>query len=159
MKFSRPLLAFTLLIFVGAALWGANWRLDHPPFSAADKRFRALVAGAGKVEIGRMSWPPTIGIGNPNRTLDAAQTRALIERLRFVEVFPSVGTPLSKGIVLWSLKFRRAPGKAVYFTLAQTPQHSVLTQINSAGAIAGYKLHPRFEKPLRAYLEKVGPRP
>ena len=47
MKRKSLVLCFALLC-VGAALWGVNYRLNHPPLSKADREFRALVAGADK---------------------------------------------------------------------------------------------------------------
>lgn len=39
------------VLVLGAILWGVNWRLDHPPLSKIDFKFRAAVAGADELRV------------------------------------------------------------------------------------------------------------
>jgi len=151
----RPfLLAFALWFLIGAALWGVNWRLDHPPLSDADKEFRALVAGADETRVVRFTHEQkTIitHISSIHTTLNAIQTHELIESLRFVDSTAAPTYP-SRGSI--RLEFSRH-GKALsWFDLTQT---STSSQLQCYAPPHLYNLNPRFEKPLRRTLDQVLP--
>lgn len=160
-----------LLIVVSAALGGVNYRLNHPPLSDADQQFRALIAGADSVAASQGSCQQPECSANAviaYKPLDAAQTRHLIELLRFVDTAPdNFGKETATGAGL-ILTFGRDGQELTYFNLGQTLVSSELSSDTkplyfSTGAdgnrvqVPSFQLHPRFEKPLRAYLDEVWP--
>ena len=89
MKRQPLIFALALLLVVGAALWGVNYRLDYPPLTNADKEFRAFVAGADSVEITSMTCTrnacsPSAPSSQP-QILNAQQTRELIQTVHFID--------------------------------------------------------------------------
>ena len=158
MKRKPLLLAAALACVVGAALWGANWRLDHPPLLSEDKRFRAAVAGADSVE----TTQAVCADAACSRTrivstrLGAAQTRELIRHLRFV---PFDGVARIGGKPPYyetGLKFMGGRRKLLEMSLAQSGGHSYLYAARPA---RNYKLSARFEKSLQSYLSRTLPPP
>ena len=80
---------FLPILILGAILWGVNWRLDNPPLSKTDLKFRAAVAGAdelrvysslGATEVGRLQGKDVADlvdgthlnqeVGGPSQTYD-----------------------------------------------------------------------------------------
>ena len=95
MKRKPILLAIALLLVVGAALWGVNYRLDHPPLTDADKEFRALVAGADRTVI---AYYPSSQSKPVRVTLSNIQTAQFIETFRFSRELPyGSATPGANG--------------------------------------------------------------
>ena len=87
MKRKPIIIAFALLLIVGAALWGVNYRLDHPPLSYTDKELRATIAGFDEVEIYEEFCDDTYcndTSTNPVR-VKAAQAHELVKDLRLAE--------------------------------------------------------------------------
>ncbi len=163
MKRKPILVALAPLLVVGAALWGVNTRLDHPPLTDADadKEFRALVAGADSVQIYQFSCQPRTAACSSNGilfdiNLNATQTDELTHESRFSEVCPHFATPL-QGIEL-NLKFRRRGKQIAYFRLSQTPRYIYLSH-GLPNHIIGetYKLNPRFVKPFNRTLDAYLP--
>ena len=155
----RKILFLSSLLIVGAVLWGVNYRLDHPPLTQADKEFRALVAGADSVEASQFSCqnqPCSANVMLKYKPLSAAQTRELIEQLRFTTVTSVAGTPMG-GINL-NLKFRPRGGKPINFVFSQTEKTSSLTHFVSGDVIDGsYQINPRFNKRLNRALDAYLP--
>lgn len=156
MKRKQLILAIALLLVVGAALWGVNYRLDHPPLTQADKEFRALVAGADSIEASQQIVDSPIISLIPLKVLNS-ETRELLENMRFVKVESLIGLP-KYGVDL-DLEFR-SKGKTQHCTLSQLsdPQGNVLTcgsqdEINSRM----FELNPRFNKSLNRALDAYLP--
>ncbi len=148
----QVLVALVSIAVIGAALWGVNWRLDHPPLSDADRDFRARVAGADGVIVRHKKPVGFVARGAPLQILDAAQTRDLIESLRFARTDSRLNvislSPLE-------LTFERHNKPLTRFELWQTPTATELQHLEPPYQI--YQLHPRFEKPLRRVLSEVLP--
>ena len=157
MKRKPQTLAFALLIVVSAVLIGVNWRLNNPSLSDADKQFRFLVADADRVEV------KTSVCQNSNcasfsrdeyRTLNAEQTRKLIELIHLTDRTPA--------------QFSRTQGDMSVSTLAfRLKQKKLLPELGLIRMARwsefqfgpkGYAIHPRFEKPLRQFLDQIAPK-
>lgn len=157
----KPLLfALALFVFIGAGVWGVNWRLDHPPLSAADKEFRALVASADRVEVSQQ------GCQSPNcgeqwtikyKPSNAAQSLELIEKLRFTDDRRIPFNAVAPGTVALDFTFQRKGADLIRYTLWETPHSFSLVHIIPSIVDSSYQLHPRFEKPLRRFLDQVAP--
>lgn len=159
----KPLVfAFALIIVLVAALLGVNWRLNHPPLSDADKEFRALVVDADSVHVSQFSCQKQMACaasGTINYpTLNAVQTRELIELLRFTRDDKNLPAPnWSVPSVTLDLSFRRENHILGGYVLNQTPRQSGLIYASSSRVFSSYQLHPRFEKSLREFLDEVAP--
>ena len=166
------LLALALPIVLGAGIWGANYRLDHPPLSQNDKKFRGSVTGADSVVASQWACQGACSANTllKFKPLDAAQTRQLIEQFRFRDPAPdAVLTNWGNGGTTLDLSFRRAGKELARYTLTQNPAQSELTDASKSlhfSTGAGWKpfyfglpcqLHPRFEKSLRRTLDEVWP--
>lgn len=46
-----------VMVVLGLLLYGAKYRLDHPPLSQADTLFRQMVKGADRVDVRRVESP------------------------------------------------------------------------------------------------------
>ena len=159
MKRKPLLLALALLLVVGAALWGVNYRLDHPPLTKADKGFRALVAGANRVEIVNNG-----GKGNSlakQVELDEIQTRELIENIRLFDR-RAIGLSSSGSSII--LVFWKNNEMLNTFVLNQRRNSSEmlidLEPMESRGgksARSYYDLNPRFNKRLNRALDAYLP--
>ena len=158
MKRKPLILALALLLVVGAALWGVNYRLDHPPLTKADKEFRALVAGADSVRVFNVSPPKYEG---KDVTLSANQTQELIQKLRFSETYQ----PLNPESFYSSengtdyLLFFRGNERLTGFDFWQVTKPGEMTEDHPEqpeGKISSYKLTPRstmrLNRALDAYL-------
>ena len=162
MKRKPILLAIALLLVVGAALWGVNYRLDHPPLTQADEEFRALVAGADGVWSSQWACQ---GNCDENwlikyKPLDAMQTRELIENLRVVDgrEYDSLAGDLSStghSTVELELKFTRQGKPLASFLLLQTPGSSGIGKLPAFKGIT--KINPRFNKRLNRVLDAYLP--
>ncbi len=153
MKRKLILSALALLLIVGAALWGVNYRLDHPPLTQADKEFRALVAGADSVEIYRNNYVIKPGLQSLSPTtfhaLNAAQTRQLLGKFRVSDEFV-LEAPLDS----FDLTFRRRGKILLTAQLSQNfPSTTIVT--TSGAQKREYKLQPRFAKRLEIYLNQL----
>ena len=42
---------FLIPLSLGAALWGVNWKLDHPPQTIADKEFQLQMKSVDTIEV------------------------------------------------------------------------------------------------------------
>ena len=159
----KPLILVTALIFiVGAALCGVNYRLNNPPLSDADVEFRALVAGANNVQVSQFSCQNQMACaasGTLNYpTLNAAQTRELIERLRFTNDQTIPFNANEPGTVTLDLVFRNHQRELMRYTLRETPRSIDLVHVIPSVIDACYRLHPRFGKPLRQFLDQIAPK-
>ena len=167
----KPIL---LLLVVGAALWGVNYRLDHPPLTQADKEFRALVAGADSVWIYQSVVTNKKPLQSANRQVDLneEQTRELIENLRIGEeksdgAIKTVFRKQKTQVVYLSFVRNKAPifGCRIYHNSAQIALISVPTKIPRPMKTVSSKALPtnnflirlRFQKRLRRYLQEVLP--
>ena len=149
MKRQPLILSVALLFVVSAALWGANYRLDHPPVSPADIEFRARVGGANGTVIRQKKPVGFVARRAPLRVLDAAQTRALIETLRL----SSPATQLSVAALSpLELTFERDGQPLARFELYQASEASELETLEKPYRV--YRLHPRFHKSLRQMLNQ-----
>ena len=175
MKRKPIFFALSLLIVVGAALWGFNYWLNHPPLSAADREFHSLVADAVSVNASQGSCQTGECLKNAiisYKPFDAEQTRELIEQLRFVDSAPATtNRTTTMGISTeLTLAFRNAKGEFLFFTLYQTPQESALIQPTISpnqhwgsqwGAqraqLSPYYISPRFNKRLNRTLDAYLP--
>ena len=179
MKRQPLILCLALLIIVGAALWGVNYRLDHPPLSQVDKEFRAALAGADNAEINQYNARPVKGQKSVVTTcvLDAAQTRELlIEHIRLGK--PQKGISITPTVFL-RIIFKRGEKQLASIQVNQTArQTEVLVPKNfwtSASAqrsfftvrswgktlnltvLTVHQLHPRSEKRLNRALDAYLP--
>ena len=146
-------LSCALIVVLGAALWGVNWRLDHPPLSKSDREFRALVAGANSVHIYRNNFVLNPGIGLQPTTFYAlgnAQTRQLLSKLRFSDE-SVLGAPIESFV----MEFRRGGKTVCYARLSQKPAATTLLTMNKGGQMREYKLQPRFAKRLESHLNQL----
>ena len=160
MKRQPILLALALCLLTGAAIWGVNYRLDHPPLSRADKEFRALVAGADSVRASQYSCQTGNCYGNilyQHKPLNAAQTRALIERLRFTDDRRTLFNAQPPGTVALVLTFQRQGADIISYTLWEAPDSCTLNHFIPTIIDSTYRLHPRFVKPLRRTLDAYLP--
>ncbi len=157
MKRQPLIFALALLLIVSAALWGVNYRLDHPPLTQADKEFRALVAGFNSVEIGApqdsITPPPLRGVASLNST----QTRAFVERIRFVD---DPVKPVPRGnLTMLRLTFSRHDGLESQHYLFQSPSGSFLVEEVELlkNPVKGHQLNPRSNKRLNGVLDAYLP--
>ena len=150
----KLVLAVVLLLSVGALVWGVNYRLNHPALTPADRQFRARVAGADSAVIRQKKPVGFVKRAAPLAVLDAAQTRALIETLRFVNANSQLDivslSPLE-------LTFLRAGQPLARFELYQSDHSSELESLEKPYQV--FQLHPRFDKPLRRLLRAALPAP
>ena len=156
--------ALTSVALIGAALWGVNYRLDHPPLSQADKEFRALVAGADRVEV-REYRPRDSFVVHP--ALNVTQARELAEQLRLLDAISSPLPTSSRSII--DLTFWKHNQRIADFSLDQTSRSSWLIvrtpgplsrrdrSVSMSSAYAIYDLHPRFNKRLNRVLDAYLP--
>ncbi len=173
MKRKPLILAITLSLVVGAALWGVNYRLDHPPLTDADKEFRALVAGADEVQASQESCQRSTGclknswiVYDP---LNAAQTRNLTEQIRFSgDAETPMGTQWKKTYVRLNLSFKQRGKEMAYLALLQDENSGLLAtptkpfQFSTGGAWQNFvapthQIHPRFHKRLNRALDAYLP--
>ncbi len=165
MKRKPLILALTLLLVVGAALWGVNYRLDHPPLTKADKEFRALVAGADSMKATQARCQNSSCVGDEQLKfgpLDAEQTRDVIDKIRVFdkEVSPSQN---QKSIFI-NLSFYKK-GRYLYgIILFQNATSSeIVKQVRGKNGYSfpsppmNYKLNPRFNKRLNRVLDAYLP--
>ena len=155
MKRQPLILAIALPLVLGAALWGANWRLDNPPLTKADKDFRTAVAGAGAVRLDQKDLLRSVAGQTPlsvDMTLDAEQTRELISILRFSRVFQI----FSPRPITMRLFFLRQNQKDVVFSLEERVDSMQLT--GRAVLAPAYGLSPRSAKRVRRFLDEVAPK-
>ena len=156
MRSKSTFFAGALLIILGAALWGVNWRLDNPPLTKADKDFRASVAGADAVRLEQKDFSRSVAGQTPlsvDVTLDAEQTRELISLLQFSRVSQTFGQgrPLRMRLV-----FLRQNQKDVVFSLEE---HVGSMQLTGRAVLApAYGLSPRSAKHVRRFLDEVAPK-
>lgn len=160
MKRKPILLALALLLVVGAALWGVNCRLDHPPLTKADKEFRGIVAGADAIEITQDSCQERPECENGHETvsekLTAAQARTLIEHLRFLDKQPvgRRGRPPQVAVLYFHFLRKGRASETIYFTLLQTADeaHMYSPQHLSKSFILNPRFNKRLNRVLDAYL-------
>lgn len=169
----KPLLsAIALLLVLGAALLGVNWRLNNPPLSDADRKFRALVAGADSVQMSQESCQLKPACLKNNWVtydpIDAAQTRELVRTIRIVgsETVP-IGAQW-KSYARLNLSFKRRGKEVAYLAILQDKKSSLLAtpskpfQLSTGGVWQNfvsptYRIHPRSERPLRQFLDQIAP--
>ena len=151
MKRQPLIFALALPFVVGAALWGVNYRLDHPPLTKADKEFRSLVAGANGVTIEQMT--PL----HREIILNTEQTQELIQMLRFSDIPVEINSesPLyALNVTIITLNFRNNTKDLAQFGLFQTSKSSNFSSSSAPGDEL-YNLYPRSEKKLRRYLDRI----
>ena len=158
----KLILALVMPCIIGAALWGVNWHLDHPPLSDADKEFQAVVAGADSVGLSQFSCQKQMACAASGtlhyKTLNAAQTRALIADLRFADGQGAPNDSILVGqTVTLDLVFRHRGADLGVYSLCQTPRSSALTHVRAGKLDANYRLRPRFDLKLRRFLEWAVP--
>ncbi len=79
MKYTRKLL---LILLLGVAVWGINWRRLHPPPSALDLQVRALLQTADSVDAKVESVQPGYGsIMIFTTKLSLSETRLVVDLL------------------------------------------------------------------------------
>ena len=153
------------MLVVGAALWSVNYRLDHPPLSAADKELRALLAGADSMKASQASCQNAPCSGGPKRVefgpLNAQQTSEIISNIRLLdeEVDPSQTQPVFINLLFFK------NGKSIYnVILFQTSSSSeiIKTWDGKKGdqdifPPVHYRLNPRFNKRLNRALDAYLP--
>lgn len=164
MKRKPIILALAPLLVVGAALWGVNYRLDHPPLTKADREFRALVAGADSLEVRQLICLQANCSTYDHfkfRPLNAVQARGLVEQLRLVDSsLARSGIPSDR----FHLRFLRRDKVLARFVLYQTISSSQLStrvddkppnamNVTMNVTYSNHNLNPRFEKSLRRYLK------
>ena len=167
----KPLtLCLALLLVVGAALWGVNYRLDHPPLTKADKEFRALVASADSAKIDQYDTRNLVAGQNAvaaTCVLSATQTRELVEQMRLGKPQPAPSIPVTLPL---KIIFKHGDDELVDIQIDQSPgQTEVLVPKNAWPSTSAqkfaptnlgltvYRLHPRFEKPFRRALDAYLP--
>ena len=155
MKRRSILFALALMFVVSAIVWSVNYRLSHPALTPTDVEFRALVAGADSVKIKQRD------LSNPASSqriyfnyvaLNAAQTRQLVESMRFVNT--DSGFNIGRNDPL-ALDFYKQDKRVARFELYQSARQSELENIEAPNHV--YQLHPRSEKPLRRALDEWVP--
>lgn len=154
MKRKPLLLALALILIVSAALWGVNYRLDHPPLSEADKEFRALVAGASQIQLMRLaSHPRTTGflLTTDVKLLSSEQSQQFMGNLRLVDASAMPIKPLATT----KLTFLREDKVVSRFLWLEASEESQLQRLDEPFNL--YQLNPRFEKPLRRTLDAYLP--
>ena len=150
MKRQPILFASALMCILGAALWGVNYRLQHPPLTAADREFRALVSGADGVTIRQKKPVGFVARGAPFRVLDAAQTRRLIDNLRFTGADENLNVASLSPL---ELTFARAGQPRARLELYQSQNAGALETLQKPYRV--FHLHPRFAKSLRRMLNEL----
>lgn len=150
---------FALAIIAGAALWGVNYRLNNPPLSATDQQFRALVAGTDALEfsyhpISRTAW---MGFGKKAGTLarfslNPAQTREFIERIRFSQDVPNV--PNRGYWEMTEVIVQSGNKQGDRFILREYKDKIFVQHKKIGGDVA---LTPRSAKRLKQYLNQIAP--
>ena len=171
MKHKHLRFSLALMLVVGAALWGVNWRLDHPPLTKADKEFRALVAGADSVQATQTSCQlQPLSTCTNNRwiiypPLNASQTRELTGVIRFSQYAdPPVGTAWESRYVRLNLQFKRHGKELAYLAILQDDKTGLLVtcfepELASLNGFAAptYQINPRFNKRLNRALDAYLP--
>ncbi len=120
----------------------------------ADKQFRALVADADKVEFTNLELlAPGGDTISYSRDLNVAQTRELVEKIRFLPLATASNLSTRTAYVL---AFYRQNRDLARFDIGQTPPKLAppSTIFAREGQIR-YILNPRFEKQLQLYLRKL----
>ncbi len=156
MKRKPILFAIALLLVVGTALWGVNYRLDHPPLTKADEEFRVLVAGADSVEVGQTSCSPQQACLSATwlsyGALNAEHTRKIISQIRLEDAVPNrnfEGRP-----VYLRLTFTHIGQPLLACELGQSP---TLSLIFPEKGERYYSLSPRSHKRLNRTLDAYLP--
>ena len=157
-------LAIALLLIVGAALWGVNYRLDHPtipPLTASDAEFRERVGSANKIYASQWSCQKNDCVNGEEikyPALNQAQTQELLDCLRFTD--EKVPTRFSEiGATQIQLEFwingRRLDG----YTIWQNPTRDVrsFVIVKEYPNPSYYLLDPRFFRPLNRALDAYLP--
>lgn len=140
---------FLIPVALGAALWGVNWKLDHPPQSRADVAFARLVGGADEVELSTFS-------GTVKTSLHGTQLGQLRDCLRFQD---------KSGL--------QSQGYDNYYTLVWKKKGKVLARFDTdldgrppclwgsgdAPVNFNHNLNPRFGKQLENTINEFLPAP
>ena len=164
MKHKPILFAIALLFVVGAALWGVNYRLDHPPIpplTASDKEFQERIEGANKVYASQWSCQTMGCFGGEEikyPALNQEQTQQFVDCLRFAD--EKVPTQfLGVGSTQIQLEFWRNGQRVETYTIWEKPTRDV----HSIAVVKGhpnpryYLLAPRFVRPLNRALDAYLP--
>ena len=165
MKRKPLILSIALLFVVGAALWGVNYRLDHPPLTKADKELRALLAGADSMRASQASCQNAPCLGGSKRVefgpLNAQQTREIINNIRLLdkEISPSQVKPAFINLLFFK------NGKSIHNVILFQEPNSTEVIKNWDGKKGNqnqflqthYKLNPRFNKQLNRVLDAYLP--
>ncbi len=155
MKRKPITLALALMLIVGAALWGINWRLDHPPLTQADKEFREIVAGADSIKMEQKDYAhfkPANAPTTIDQTLDATQTRQFIARVRLTDASTAFnGTGRSETRLIF-----RCQNQTISTFMLEEFKGSIQLRL-STGETPFYNLHPRFYKSMKLYLDEIAP--
>ena len=165
MKRKPLILSIALLLIVGAALWGVKYRINHPPLSSADEKFRAMVAGADSVQLYQYGCPPRsicAGLGFLKYDLlNIEQTHQLIENLRFQDGVSNKPDAWDEGV---TLEFKRQGKTLAFFIVMKEVNveriYGITRQARPYDHFAPSltcELRPNFEKPLRNYLDQLNP--
>ena len=164
----KPLLfAIALLLVVGAALWGVNYRLDHPPLTKADEEFRTLVAGADNVQVFQYNDiipPPRSTFWNPpehfEKPLNFNQTRELIDKIRLTSNEAEHNFCLDTSSNTFVFDFQRQNKELLSLTVwlpdKSHPKGIALIRLPSSDSSA-FTLNPRFNKRLNRALDAYLP--
>ena len=155
MKRQPLILAIALPLVIGAALWGVNYRLDHPPLTQADKEFRALVAGANSVEIKTSvcQLPNCTRFARDEyRTLNASQTRELIESIRLIGRTPEqFSQNRLVSVSIFTFKHQKKE------LLPEFALHRMASWNEFHSGSGPYAVNPRFNKRLNRALDAYLP--
>ena len=166
MKRKPLILSAALLFVVSAALWGANYRLNHPPLTKSDKEFRALVAGADSVEGSQFNCQKQSACAGAAdvtyKPLNTTQTHELLEQIRLLDG-DAQSQMKRQGIIYLNLTFSRK-GKILYnVILNQSLKASELQWSGAEKTVISpvpfyfYKINPRFNKRLNRALDAYLP--
>lgn len=156
--------ALALLLVVGAALWGVNYRLDNPPIpplTASDKEFRERVGSANKIYASQWSCQKNDCFGGEEikyPVLNQAQIQELIDCLRFTD--EKVPTRfLGIGATQIQLEFWINDRMLDTYTIWEKPTRDVhsIAVIKEFPNPRYYILDPRFVRPLNRALDAYLP--
>lgn len=159
MKRKPITLALALILVIGAALWGVNYRLDHPPLTKADKEFRAMVAGADRVQFWQWNCQPLAKCTTTNatyfKTLNDEQIGEIVSQMRLLDVQATPFVKDQANSLNFTFFFKH---KGMRFSLNQKSRLGQITlEAGPSKPTKTYALNPRFNKRLNRALDAYLP--
>lgn len=137
------------LLLLASALWGVNWKLDHPLLSRSDRKLATSFSLARTADVFQQSCQQQACSANAYRklgSLSELQIRQLRELLRLQNKSYGYG---AGGVVL-DIRLRNGRKAVDMILLSQTKQRTVVWDSRNG---CSWFLHPRFEPRLRAFLD------